>query len=335
MIPHFQHRDSGRIVAPPGVATQALEAVYAATAAPSFTLLRRLVRRPAIAEELLQETFVDVIEHIGAFEGRCPLPAWIRSLAVNRALMYLRSPWHRAVDWLGRTGRLRSGRAARRRLRADPALERALMRLPALTRAVVWLHDVEGYTHVEIAARSAGRRAFRNRSCRARTCACASFWRPRPRFRGEHHADRPERSRCPARGPAGWRPTGGRLGSRAGSEKQAAVRSGFPLARDPGGGNADRCRGPAAVARGRGPEPAARLATPAIVSTNAIRVENARLDELLAALPERSSMRGSTAFTIAALEDRLAAVDDRLSVTCSSRMRRSAPTGCGGSASSC
>ena len=30
-----------------------------------------------------------------AFEGRCPLPAWIRAIAVNRALMYLRSPWHR------------------------------------------------------------------------------------------------------------------------------------------------------------------------------------------------------------------------------------------------
>ena len=44
-----------------------------------YTLLRRLVRRPAIAEELLQETFVDVLEHIGAYEGRCPLPAWIRA----------------------------------------------------------------------------------------------------------------------------------------------------------------------------------------------------------------------------------------------------------------
>src|SRR5688572_31205021 len=79
---------------------KALEAVYAATAGAIYTLLRRLVRRPAIAEELLQETFVDVLEHIGAFEGRCPLPAWIRAIAVNRALMYLRSPWHRGLEWL-------------------------------------------------------------------------------------------------------------------------------------------------------------------------------------------------------------------------------------------
>ena len=132
---------------------QALEAVYRATAASIYTLLRRLVRRPAIAEELLQETFVDVIEHIGAFEGRCPLTAWIRSIAVNRALMYLRSPWHRSLEWLdadaGRLDSLLSHSPVAARS-SEPALDRALMRLPALTRAVVWLHDVEGFTHTEI-----------------------------------------------------------------------------------------------------------------------------------------------------------------------------------------
>ncbi len=131
----------------------AFEAIYAATAASLYTLLRRLVRRPAIAEELLQETFVDVLEHIGAFEGRCPLPAWIRKIAVNRALMYLRSPWHRGLEWLdkdpGGADRLPS-QAADPAALPDAALERALMTLPALSRAVVWLHDVEGLTHADI-----------------------------------------------------------------------------------------------------------------------------------------------------------------------------------------
>ena len=131
----------------------ALEAVYVATAGPIYTVLRRLVRRPAIAEELLQETFVDVLEHIGAFEGRCPLPAWIRSIAVNRALMYLRSPWHRGLEWLdkdpGGVDRLPATQPGSTEP-FDKGLERALMTLPALTRAVVWLHDVEGFTHVDI-----------------------------------------------------------------------------------------------------------------------------------------------------------------------------------------
>ncbi len=131
----------------------ALEAVYEATAGPIYTLLRRLVRRPAIAEELLQETFVDVLEHIGAYEARCPLPAWIRAIAVNRALMYLRSPWHRSLEWLdqdpGGADRLPAADRETTTL-LDTGLERALMRLPAVTRAIVWLHDVEGFTHSDI-----------------------------------------------------------------------------------------------------------------------------------------------------------------------------------------
>lgn len=45
-----------------------------------------------------------------------------------------------------------------------------------------------------------------------------------------------------------------------------------------------------------------------------MRAENDRLEWLLATLPERHAMRGSTAFTVAELEDRLALLDDRLSL---------------------
>lgn len=56
----------------------------------------------------------------------------------------------------------------------------------------------------------------------------------------------------------------------------------------------------------------AGAAPPAVVAAGA-RAENARLERILAQLPERRSMRGSTAFTVAELEDRLALLDDRLS----------------------
>ena len=45
-----------------------------------------------------------------------------------------------------------------------------------------------------------------------------------------------------------------------------------------------------------------------------MRAENDRLESILAALPERRAVRGSTAFTVAELEDRLASLDDRLSL---------------------
>ncbi|MBS1200080.1 MAG: hypothetical protein H6R27_758 [Proteobacteria bacterium] len=130
----------------------ALGRVYDRCSAATFSLIRRLVRREAVAEDLLQETFADVIEHIGTFEGRAPLPMWIRSIAVRRSLMYLRSPWHRSLEWLEARPDIEPsapGEAAVLEHRSD--LEQALMTLPAMARAVVWLHDVEGYTHGEIA----------------------------------------------------------------------------------------------------------------------------------------------------------------------------------------
>lgn len=55
-------------------------------------------------------------------------------------------------------------------------------------------------------------------------------------------------------------------------------------------------------------------ADPAGIAGDAVRVENERLELVLAALPETRVMRGSTAFTVSQLEDRLAFVDDRLSL---------------------
>jgi len=135
----------------------ALEDVYRAYSSATYTLIRRLVRRPAVAEEVLQETFVEVIRHIGGYEGRASLGAWIRAIAVNRALMYLRSPWHRSLEWFDDGDG--AGADALPGPAADPSaqagnqldLEAALMRLPALARAIVWLYDVEGYSHEEIA----------------------------------------------------------------------------------------------------------------------------------------------------------------------------------------
>jgi len=49
------------------------------------------------------------------------------------------------------------------------------------------------------------------------------------------------------------------------------------------------------------------------MAVESARAESERLEQILAQLPERRSMRGSTAFTVAELEDRLALVDDHLS----------------------
>jgi RNA polymerase sigma-70 factor (ECF subfamily) len=129
----------------------AQEGLYRLLARPTYTLLRRLVVRPAIADELLQEVFIEVLRSLERCSGADCFAGWVRSIAVSKALMYLRSPWHR---------RLLAGNAleALSQQAAPPPddswsndLERALNALPNLSRSIVWLHDVEGYTHDEIA----------------------------------------------------------------------------------------------------------------------------------------------------------------------------------------
>lgn len=138
---------------------QAHDAVYRAYRKPVYTLIRRLIPRPAVADELFQEVFVEILRNIRGYSGQGSFSGWVRAIALNKCLMYLRSPWHRSLLWLDAE---EQGAATPLQL-IDPAsrpdvhgqaradLERALAALPAVTRAVVWLHDAEGYTHEEIA----------------------------------------------------------------------------------------------------------------------------------------------------------------------------------------
>jgi len=142
---------------------EAREAIFRAFEAPVRTLARRLVPGSAQAEDLAQDVFVDVLTSLGQYEGRGSFAGWVRAVTVRRCLMYLRSPWRRALRW----ARAADDADAETVLRVEPAsggdavdLERALARLGDTARAVVWLHDVEGYTHAEIGALLGGTASF-------------------------------------------------------------------------------------------------------------------------------------------------------------------------------
>lgn len=124
--------------------------LYEQFATTVYTLARRLLARPELAEDALQDTFVEVIRGLPAFRGEAPVGMWIRRIAVNRCLMQLRSPWQRYRASLPDEG-LAVTQDASGEWQDVLDMERALEELPATARAVVWLHDVEGYTHVEIA----------------------------------------------------------------------------------------------------------------------------------------------------------------------------------------
>ena len=125
----------------------ALEALYRAFVVPVYNLARRICRTTEDAEDVLQETFFEVCRSIRSYREEGSLWGWIRTIAASKALMRLRRNKYRETDELHEevVGRRKDDT----HLRMD--LEAALERLPEVSRAVVWLHDVEGYTHDEIA----------------------------------------------------------------------------------------------------------------------------------------------------------------------------------------
>jgi RNA polymerase sigma-70 factor (ECF subfamily) len=135
---------------------RAHEIIYRAFATPVYTLCLRFTRSPAHAEDLAQETFIEIMRSIAKFRGEAALGSWIRRIAVSKALMFLRSAWTARSQSLGENwDEVTEGDALSHGISRHPDeaidLDAALQDLPAVSRTVVWLHDVEGFTHKEIA----------------------------------------------------------------------------------------------------------------------------------------------------------------------------------------
>ncbi|UCC71096.1 MAG: sigma-70 family RNA polymerase sigma factor [Gemmatimonadota bacterium] len=130
---------------------EALEHIYRAYQAPVYNLGRRICGNEEDAEDVLQDTFLEVCRSIGRFRGDGSLWSWVRRVAVSKALMLLRRERYRAARSLDGGADLSETVGRRPPEPTAPIdLETALGRLAPLTRAVLWLHDVEGYTHEEI-----------------------------------------------------------------------------------------------------------------------------------------------------------------------------------------
>jgi RNA polymerase sigma-70 factor (ECF subfamily) len=126
-----------------------------------YSLCMRMVGNTAEAEDMTQETFLQLHRKIATFRGDSAFSTWLHRLAINVVLMQLRKKGLSLIsmdeamepDPKGSSGR---GFGARDTTLAGSidrlALERAVGNLPAGYRLVFVLHDIEGYEHHEIAS---------------------------------------------------------------------------------------------------------------------------------------------------------------------------------------
>jgi RNA polymerase sigma-70 factor (ECF subfamily) len=134
---------------------RAFERLYRANLDRVFSVCVRMVADRLRAEELTQDIFVRAWEKLGSFRGESAFSTWLHRLAVNHILNERKSTKRQE-------SRVDSGIEdmdvlphVRNREDNSPALsmdlEQAIAGLPPGARKVFVLHDVEGYTHEEIA----------------------------------------------------------------------------------------------------------------------------------------------------------------------------------------
>lgn len=136
----------------------AFERVYRTHVARVYSLCARLAgSRGARADELTQDVFVRAWEKLPLFRGESEFSTWLYRLAVN-VVLNRRSTEYRERARLGAEPDAAPAGwdALPPRTPAEPGarldLERAIATLPRGARRIFVLHDVEGYTHEEIAA---------------------------------------------------------------------------------------------------------------------------------------------------------------------------------------
>lgn len=132
-----------------------------------FTLARRIVGNATDAQEVVQETFLSLVEHLGDFAAQSTFRTWLVRIATNHALKILRrrrthpmaqtgdgdeetlahphyiAPWRRSPDEIAQDHETRA------------LLAGAIDRLDEKYRVVFVLRDVEGLS-TEETARSLG-----------------------------------------------------------------------------------------------------------------------------------------------------------------------------------
>lgn len=110
----------------------------------------RILQDEGLAQEVVQDTFVELIDKAHTLKDPGAVVAWVRRVAVNHCYMRLRSPWHKRRSPADAVPEEADQGSTDERIEGHRDIERALGALPAETRLVIWLHDVEGYTHKEI-----------------------------------------------------------------------------------------------------------------------------------------------------------------------------------------
>jgi RNA polymerase sigma factor (sigma-70 family) len=129
-----------------------MEAIYKAYAKPCYLLAIRITSNPSASQDIVHEVFLKVIKKITQFKASGNFAGWIRQITANES-----------IDYLKRNSRIQEQSELDETLEASSQfetqwwdtikdLDKLTSKLSDSARAVLFLHELEGFSHKEIAA---------------------------------------------------------------------------------------------------------------------------------------------------------------------------------------
>ena len=131
---------------------RALRALWSQHAPHIDAVVRRLAGDPDLAEDIAQEVWIQIFRALPSYRGESQFGTWAHRIAVNRTLNALRRTRRLTkieTDMDEETVSVEHG-GDRSILRS--VIDAATAKLSPGARTVFLMHDVEGYTHEEIAS---------------------------------------------------------------------------------------------------------------------------------------------------------------------------------------
>lgn len=116
-----------------------------------YRMARSVVRDAALAEDVVQETFIKAWQQADSYQGAVPIRNWLLRIAHNVAVSTLRTIHDQATDPATLPQGRRAESATASVVEDRMAISDALGSLDPQSRSIVFLREFEGLTYDEIA----------------------------------------------------------------------------------------------------------------------------------------------------------------------------------------
>ncbi len=134
---------------------QAMEKIYDLYSHAMFNTSYRIVKNPAEAEDIMQESFIEAFEKLHFFRGEGSFGSWLKRIVINNSINYLRK--QKPTTSLDNAETDLPDDAADDKAYSEnlfcrlEEIRSGMKKLPENYRMVLSLNLLEGYDHEEIA----------------------------------------------------------------------------------------------------------------------------------------------------------------------------------------